>query len=285
MNMNMTPSDAKPPNPPFREPMLEVRQLRVKFGDRHILRGVDFQLWPGETVIVLGGSGCGKSTLLSALIGAVTPHEGEIFLFGKNVAEMSEAERDRYRTRLGMLFQSGALFNSMTVGENLAFVLREHTELDENEVGILVRMKLEMVGMRHAEDLFPSEISGGMKKRAALARALCLDPKVMLYDEPGAGLDPVTLAGVDRCIGTLGRVLNMASLVVTHRIKSAMGIADRMIYLHEGQILAEGPPESIRDHEDARIQQFLRGEADGPLTEKGLDDDYGHSLLGTELQA
>lgn len=268
---------------PKPEPLLEVRQLRVSFGDRQILRGVDFALYPGETVIVLGGSGCGKSTLLSCLIGAVTPAAGEIYLFGQNVATLREAERDELRTKLGMLFQSGALFNSMTIGENLAFVLREHTSLDEDEISILVRMKLEMVGMRHAENLFPAEISGGMKKRAALARALCLDPKVMLYDEPGAGLDPVTLAGVDRCIGTLGRILNMASLVVTHRIKSAMGIANRMIYLHEGQILAQGPPEAIRDHADPRIQQFLKGEADGPLTERGLDDDYGHSLLGTEL--
>jgi len=266
-----------------KQPLLEVADLHVSFGERKILRGVSLKLMPGETVVILGGSGCGKSTLLTALIGAVEPVKGDVLLFGRSVAEMSEAERDQYRTRMGILFQSGALFNSMTVFENLACVLREHTNLSEGEIEILVRMKLEMVGMRHAEELRPSEVSGGMKKRAALARALCLDPQVMLYDEPGAGLDPVTLAGVDRCITTLGQILNMASLVVTHRIKSALTIADRLVYLHEGQVLAEGSPDFLREHPDERIQQFLEGRADGPLNQRGMDDDYAHSLLGQEV--
>ena len=264
-------------------PLVEIEQIKVSFGDRQILRGVDLKLMPGETVVILGGSGCGKSTLLSAIIGAVEPDSGTIKIFGKNKKDLEEQELDQLRLRLGILFQHGALFNSMTISENLSFVLREHTELSESEIKILVRMKLEMVDMRHAENLFPSEISGGMKKRAALARALCLDPMVMLYDEPGAGLDPVTLAGVDRCIKTLGRVLNMASLVVTHRISSAMNVADRMIYLHEGKVLADGPPEFIQNYEDKRIQQFLRGEADGPLTDKGNNNDYASSLLGMEV--
>ncbi len=262
------------------EPLLEIKDLHVSFGDRQILRGVDLKLMPAETVVILGGSGCGKSTMLSALIGAVTPQSGEIRLFGRNVDDLKEVEYDEYRTKLGILFQHGALFNSMSIFENLAFVLREHTVLDEEEIAIVVRMKLEMVGMRHAENLMPSEISGGMRKRAALARALCLDPMIMLYDEPGAGLDPVTLAGVDRCITTLGKVLNMASLVVTHRIKSALTIADRMIFLHDGRVLAEGTPVEIAEHEDPRIQQFLEGRADGPLTERGVNDDYVDALLG-----
>ncbi len=264
--------------------LLEVEDLQVTFGDRPILRGVTFELFPGETLIIFGGSGCGKSTLLRSIAGAVEPVAGSIRLFGHSLLDDNEYERDQYRRRIGILFQSGALFNSMSVAENLALILREHTTLTEEEIEILVRMKLEMVGLRHAEELMPSEISGGMKKRAALARALCLDPEIMLYDEPGAGLDPVTLAGVDRLIKTLSRAFNMANIIVTHEIESALRLADRIIFLHEGVVIADESPLNLKINSDPRIQQFLLGKADGPLTEKGVEDDYAQALLGHKVK-
>ncbi|MFN0057331.1 MAG: ABC transporter ATP-binding protein [Planctomycetota bacterium] len=263
-------------------PLLEVEDIHLAFAGRPILRGVTLKVERGQTMVILGGSGCGKSTLLRVLVGAINPDRGTVRILGHDRSELSVPELDRLRIRLGMMFQSGALFHSMTVGENIACVLREHTAMTEEEIAIMVQVKLEMVGLRHAVDLLPDEISGGMRKRAALARALALDPQVMLYDEPGAGLDPVTLAGVDRLIDTLGRVLNMASVVVTHEMASAMRIADQMVYLHEGRVVAAGTPEEIRAHPDPRLQQFLAGSADGPLTAKGADDDFARSLIGAQ---
>ncbi|MEE8142331.1 MAG: ATP-binding cassette domain-containing protein, partial [Planctomycetota bacterium] len=233
-----------------RELLLDVRDLHISFKGRPVLRGVNLQLYRGETVVLLGGSGCGKSTLFRILIGAIKPDSGEITVLGKSLTGLHGEARDEVCKQVGILFQAGALFHSMSVGENIACVLREHTSLSEEEIALLVRMKLEMVGLRHAEELLPSEISGGMKKRVALARALALNPQIMLYDEPGAGLDPVTLAGVDRLIDTLGRALNISSMVITHRIHSAMRIAHRMVFLHKGLVLAEETPERMLEHDD-----------------------------------
>ncbi len=266
-----------------KEPALEVRGLAVSYRGRPILRGVDLKLHRGETVVILGGSGCGKSTLFRAIIGALEPDSGEVLILGKSLASLTPAEQDEHRVRVAMLFQSAALFHSLTVGENIACVLREHTPLTEEEIAILVCMKLEMVGLRHAEDLYPSELSGGMKKRVGLARALALNPVVMLYDEPGAGLDPVTLACVDRLIVTLGRALNVASLVVTHEMSSVERIADRVIFLHQGKVLADLTPAKLKGYPDAMIQQFLNGSIEGPLSERGVSDGFSMALLGSEV--
>lgn len=270
------------PTPVVGEPVVEVRELEVSFRGRRILRGLDLEVRRGETLVVLGGSGSGKSTLLNALTGGVTPSGGTIRVLGSSVAELDPARLDAHRVKVGFLFQNGALFQSMSVRENLACVLREHTALTAEEIDILVKMKLELVGLRHAVDLMPAELSGGMRKRVALARALVLDPPLMLYDEPGAGLDPVSLAGVDRIIATLGRILGMTSIVVTHHIESALRLADRLVFLHEGTVVASGSPEEFRTHGDPRLRQFLDGAAEGPLNDRSGWEDYATSLLGKE---
>ena len=262
------------------EAIVRVENVHVSFDGRKILRGVDLEVYRGETLVILGGSGCGKSTLLNCVTGSVVPDQGRVEVLGSSVDSMTERQLDSHRVKVGFLFQHGALFQSMTVRENLAAVLHEHTTLTEEEIDILVKMKLELVGLRHTVDLMPSQLSGGMRKRVALARALVLDPPLMLYDEPGAGLDPVSLAGVDRIIATLARVLGMTSLVVTHHMSSAMRIADRLIFLHGGQIVAQGTPEEFQTHDDPRLRQFLDGAAEGPLNDSEMDDDYAVSLLG-----
>ena len=268
-----------------REVVLDVDDVGVSFGEHRILKGVSLKLHRGETMVIMGGSGCGKSTLLRCIIGSVEPDRGEVRVAGTRFSDLRGDALLAHRTKLGILFQSGALFHSMSVYENIAIVLREHTPLNEEEIAILVRMKLEMVGLRHAEDLLPSEISGGMKKRVALARAIALDPEIMLYDEPGAGLDPVTLAGVDRLISTLARVRSIGSLVVTHRIASGLSLADRVIFLHNGRILAEGTPDDIRAHPDPHIQQFLVGSAEGQGATAEATQCYKKSLLGEAMQS
>lgn len=264
-------------------PLLEIDDVHVAFEGRKILRGVSFDLDRGQTLVVLGGSGCGKSTLLKVIVGAVVPERGTVRVLGKSLSTLSPRELDSFRLKIGIMFQSGALFESMTVGENIACVLREHFPLSEEEVQILVTMKLEMVGLRHAEHLLPAQISGGMRKRVAMARALALNPKIMMYDEPGAGLDPITLAGVDRLIGGLGRALQMGSIVVTHEIRSALRIAHQMIFLHEGTVRAQGTPAEMQGHDDPYLRQFLEGSATGPYQPEGLDHDYAEALLGREI--
>lgn len=264
--------------------VIEVDDLCVSFRGREILKGVNLSVGAGETVVILGGSGCGKSTLLRTLIGMVPAQSGSVRVLGEDFRELRGAALDQHRTKIGILFQSGALFQSMTVGENIACVIREHYPLSDDEIQIMVTMKLEMVGLRHAEHLLPSEISGGMKKRVAMARALALNPQIMLYDEPGAGLDPVTLAGVDRLIETLGKALHMASVVVTHRIASALRIAHQMVFLHQGVVRVHGTPEEIRESDDPYLRQFLEGSAVGPFQDEGLADDYAAALLGNGVQ-
>jgi phospholipid/cholesterol/gamma-HCH transport system ATP-binding protein len=271
-----------------KEPVVRVNKLVKRFGDRTILDGVTLEVYPGETMVIMGGSGCGKSTLLRHMIGSIQPDEGTIELLGQRISEMPDEELDEIRKRFGILFQSGALFNSMTVGENVALPLREHTKLDESTIDIMVRIKLELVGLRYALFLMPSEISGGMKKRAGLARAIALDPEILFYDEPSAGLDPVTSAEIDQLMMDLSQKLNVASVVVTHEMDSAFRIADRMAMLDAGRVLKIGPRsefEAIRDSDSTGdettdlIRQFLRGDSDGPITHRRRSGGYEQDIL------
>jgi phospholipid/cholesterol/gamma-HCH transport system ATP-binding protein len=234
-----------------------VRDLRVRYGKREILHGINFEVPANETLVIMGGSGCGKSTLLRTLVGLESPSSGEIWLRGKNFAGIPESERDDIRKKMGMSFQSGALFGSMTVGENVALPLREHTELDDSTIEIMVRLKLDQVGLSGFENYMPAQLSGGMKKRAAIARALAMDPEILFFDEPSAGLDPIIAAGIDELILKLKKAFRMTVLVVTHELASAFLIADRMILLNKGYVIANGTPQELQASQDPNVRQFL----------------------------
>src|SRR5207249_1238893 len=234
-----------------------LRNLRVSYGDREILHGISFDVMRAETLVILGGSGSGKSTLLRTLVGLERPSSGEIWLRGKNLAAISSQEMDEIRKRIGMSFQGGALFGSMTVGENVALPLREHTKLEDSTIEIILRLKLEQVGLAGYEDYKPSQLSGGMKKRAAVARALAMDPEVLFFDEPSAGLDPIIAAGIDELILELKRAFHMTIIVVTHELASAFLIADRMLLIDKGNIVALGTTEEMRSSTQPRVRQFL----------------------------
>ncbi len=261
------------------EVLIRVKGLEKSFGQRKILDGVNLEVRRGETLVIMGGSGCGKSTLLRHLIGALAPDAGTVELFGKDLAALDEEGLNAVRRRFGVLFQSGALFNSLTVGENIALPLREHTPFAEEIIRIVVNMKLELVGLRDFRDLMPAQISGGMKKRVGLARALALDPEIIFCDEPGAGLDPVVAGIIDKLIMDLTRKLGVTSVVVTHEMGSAFRIADRMVMLFEGRIVAEGTAEEIRGSPDPLVQQFIRGEPDGPIPLRCSRIEYETDLL------
>jgi phospholipid/cholesterol/gamma-HCH transport system ATP-binding protein len=260
--------------------IVRVRDVRMSYDGRPVLKGVNLEVRKGETLVIMGGSGHGKSTMLRLMIGAEKPDTGTIEIFGKEITNLSEQEMYPIKKRFGVLFQSGALYNSMTVGENIALPLREHTDLDEKIISIIIKLKLELVGLRDFEHLMPAQLSGGMKKRVGLARAIALDPEIIFYDEPGAGLDPVMLAVIDELIMGLGEKLGVASIVVTHEMQSAFRIADRMVLMHGGLVLAEGTPEQIRTTTDPVVQQFIQGKAEGPIPLRLSSRDFAEDLLG-----
>src|SRR5580700_8251379 len=239
------------------EPMVSLRDLRVSYGDREILHGISFDVKRGETMVILGGSGSGKSTLLRTLVGLEKASAGEIWIKGKNIAAIPDAEMDEIRKRIGMSFQGGALFGSMTVGENVALPLREHTKLEDSTIEIMLRLKLEQVGLAGFEYHMPSQLSGGMKKRAAVARALAMDPEILFFDEPSAGLDPIIAAGIDHLILELKKAFHMTIIVVTHELASAFLIADRMVLIDKGNIVAIGTTEEMKNSTQSRVRQFL----------------------------
>jgi phospholipid/cholesterol/gamma-HCH transport system ATP-binding protein len=267
------------------EPVVEVRDLYKEFNGRMVTNGVSFKVYRGDTMIIMGASGCGKSTLLRQIIGALKPTSGSIKIFGEEITGMNERELGRISRRFGVLFQSGALLQSMTVGENVALPILEHSSVDEGIAELMVKMKLELVGLTGFEDLKPAEISGGMKKRVALARALALDPEMLFSDEPTSGLDPVMTAVVDKLTQDLTRKLGMTAVVVTHDMTSAFRIGTKMIMLgtgpQQGQIIAEGTPQELQNHPDPMLQQFIRGEADGPIPLRLSKGDYLKTLLGS----
>lgn len=245
--------------------LIRVENLHKTFGGRAVLKGINLEVRKGETLVVMGGSGCGKSTLLRHMIGQTKPDQGRVVFMGKDLTTLDEEGLDKIRLKFGMLFQSAALFDSLTVGENVAMPLKEHTSLDPAIISIVVKMKLELVGLTGFEHLMPSMLSGGMRKRVGLARAIVMDPEVIFYDEPTAGLDPVMTAVVDKLIMDLSRKLHITSIVVTHDMKSVFRIADRIAMLHRGEVLEIGTPAEIEKSANPVLKQFVEGEAEGPV--------------------
>src|SRR5689334_4604172 len=263
--------------------VIKVDGVTKIYQGRTILDQIRLDVVRGETLVVMGGSGSGKSTLLRLMIGNVATDGGDIIAFGKSLVRMSDAELDAYRKSIGVLFQSGALYNSMSVADNVALPLRQHTDLPEETIEIMVKIKLELVGLRPHADKMPAQLSGGMKKRAGLARAIALDPKVLFYDEPSAGLDPVTSAEIDKLIIDLNRKLGVTSVVVTHEMDSAFRIADRMVLLDRGKFVVSGTPEEMKASTDPLVRQFIFGLMEGPLTARRLADGYEEDLLAENL--
>lgn len=244
------------------EPVISVQDLVVRYGDVEVLKGVNLDVYPGETMVILGASGSGKSTLLRRIEALERPTSGHVYIKGIDVATCPERELADVRRIMGVSFQSAAMFGSMTVGDNVALPLREHTKLAEPTIKLMTQMKLAQVGLEGAADKYPSQLSGGMKKRASVARALAMDPEILVFDEPSAGLDPIIGAGIDQLILHLKQAFKMTIVVVTHEMASAFLIADRMCLLYKGKIIAEGTPDEMRAHEHPRVRQFLNREAD-----------------------
>lgn len=241
--------------------MIEIRGLHKSFGALKVLKGVDLQIPKGQTTVILGRSGTGKSVLLKHIIGLISPDRGKILIDGVDITRLGDRDLNEVRKRFGMLFQEAALFDSMTVRENVAFPLREHTRLNEENIGKLVAYKLEQVGLPRQEEKMPAELSGGMKRRVGLARALALDPEIVLFDEPTTGLDPPMAEAIEDLIIETQRRLGDTFVVITHNITTAFHIAHKIAMLHEGRVVVEGPPRTFRRSSHPVVQAFMaRGE-------------------------
>ena len=248
-------------------PMISLRGLSKRFGTNQVLDGLDLEVERGETMVVIGGSGTGKSVLLKHIIGLLRPDAGEVVVDGVPVSRLKGWELKEFRKEFGMLFQGAALFDSLRVLDNVAFGLREHRRLKEAEIRERVREKLALVGLHGVEQLWPSELSGGMKKRVALARALAMEPKILLYDEPTTGLDPIRADSINDLIVELRDRLKVTGVAITHDMTSAYKIADRIAMLYKGKIIAVGTPQEMRDSEDPVVHQFITGSARGPIAD------------------
>ncbi len=245
--------------------MIEIKDVYKSFGANQVLTGVNLNINQGETIVILGRSGCGKSVLLKHIIGLMKPDKGQIFIDGEEITAYSYEKLYNLRKRFGMLFQGAALFDSMTVEENVGLGLSEHTELSREKIKEIVKEKLRLVGMAGVENLKPAELSGGMKKRVGLARAIAMDPDIVLYDEPTTGLDPIMADVINELVISLRNTLKITSIAVTHDIVSAYKIADRVAMLYEGKIIWVGTPEETKNTNDPVVKQFIHGSAVGPI--------------------
>lgn len=245
--------------------MIKIRGLRIKLGKKQVLDGVDLDIPTGKTVVVMGRSGTGKSVLFKNIIGLMHPDSGSVEVDGKEVVGLPEKELNEVRKRFGVLFQSGALFDSMTVGENVGLPLREHTKLPDAEIRKRVADRLEWVGLKGVEAMKPASLSGGMRKRVGLARAIAMDPDYILYDEPTTGLDPIMSDVINRLIRSLQSRIGVTSIVVTHDMNSAFHVADEMAMLNEGRVVFTGTPDEARNTSDPMVRQFIEGSSEGPI--------------------
>jgi phospholipid/cholesterol/gamma-HCH transport system ATP-binding protein len=261
------------------EPLVEIRDLNFTYDSRPVLTGINMTIPRGKVVAVMGSSGCGKTTTLRLIGGQLKPTSGEVRVNGQVVNQLDSRGLYDLRRRMGMLFQFGALFTDMSVYDNIAFQMREHTDLPEALIHDLVLMKLHAVGLRGAHDLMPAELSGGMARRVALARAIALDPMLIMYDEPFAGLDPISLAIIGELIRKLNNALGASSIVVTHDVQESLKIVDYVYFVSEGKIVAEGTAEEIKRSTVPYVHQFVWGEADGPVPFQYPSRPYGEELM------
>ena len=248
-----------------KEVVISLKNVVKSFQGREVIRDVSLDIYSGETFVIMGCSGSGKSTLMRTMTGALQPESGSVFVKGKDIAKVGANELDEVRKSFGMLFQYSALLDSMTVEENVSLPLKEHTKLADDIIKIIVKMKLSLVGLREYEDYYPSEISGGMKKRVGLARAIALDPAIVFYDEPTSGLDPVVGGVIDKLVKDLSTKLLITSVVVTHDMQSVFHIADRIAMVHKGEIIEVGTSEEIKNSPNPFVQQFIHGSHEGPI--------------------
>ncbi|RUO26650.1 phospholipid ABC transporter ATP-binding protein MlaF [Aliidiomarina minuta] len=263
--------------------LVEIKDVHFSRGSTPIYEGVSLRVPRGKITAVMGPSGCGKTTLLRLIGGQLTPSSGRVEFAGQQVSDLSRNELFELRKRMSMLFQSGALFTDMTVAENVAFPIQEHTKLPAEIITTIVKMKLQAVGLRGAGHLFPSELSGGMARRAALARAIALDPELIMYDEPFTGQDPISMGMIVKLIRSLNETLGLTSIVVSHDIHEVMSIADHVCIVANKEVVAQGTPDELRNHESPLVQQFLRGEADGPVPFHYAASEYHQDLLARDL--
>jgi phospholipid/cholesterol/gamma-HCH transport system ATP-binding protein len=246
---------------------IEVHNVHKSFGDNHVLRGTNLNIRHGESMVVIGGSGTGKSVLIKCIIGILKPEQGKIFVAGKEIGSLKEKTLYELRKKFGMLFQAGALFDSMKVWENVGFGLLQHTDLSEKEVKKHAIEKLNLLGLYNIEDLMPSELSGGMRKRVSLARAIAIEPEILLYDEPTTGLDPIRADSINELIVEMRERIKVTSIAITHDMVSAYKIGDRIAMLYQGKIVEVGTPDEIKNSQNEIVQQFIQGKAEGPITQ------------------
>jgi len=259
--------------------MIKVENLVKKYGSVTASNHLNCHFEKGKVTVILGGSGSGKSTLLRQVTGLEKPDSGSVYFDGKDLTTLNKKKLYEVRKKMGMLFQGSALFNYLNIFENIAFPLREHTKIADNIIKTIVTMKLEMVGLRGTENLMPSQLSGGMMKRVGLARAIVMDPEIIFYDEPTSGLDPISTGVIGRLIMDLNRTLNITSVVVSHDIESCFKIADNIIILFFGEIIAQGTVEEIRNSKDLRVKQFINGDPEGPIPFTRTDKNYLDEIL------